>query len=246
MLRTAIPLALLVCLMTVPSQADEMIPYDRDHPFPFAPPGALDRWEKRAAALRTQCLVAQGLWPMPEKTPLNAVIHGKIERDDYTIEKVFFASLPGHYVSGNLYRPKNRAGKLPGRARAARALARRAVHLADDADAKKEIDEGGEKTDRRPRARRSRRTARHARADGVHRLPLRHGRLGATARRSRIARVSPTSRRRCGSRASWACRRGTASARSISSWSADEVDDKRIAVTGSSGGATQTIAPHRR
>src|SRR5262249_2356638 len=50
------------------------------------------------------------LWPMPEKTPLNPVIHGKIDRDDYTIEKVFFASLPGHYVSGNLYRPKARGG----------------------------------------------------------------------------------------------------------------------------------------
>ena len=42
---------------------------------------------------------------MPEKTPLTPVIHGKIERDGYTIEKVFFASAPGHYVSGNLYRP---------------------------------------------------------------------------------------------------------------------------------------------
>ena len=44
----------------------------------------------------------------------NAVIHGKIDRDDYTIEKVFFASYPGHYVSGNLYRPKGKTGKLPG------------------------------------------------------------------------------------------------------------------------------------
>src|SRR5438045_5352492 len=48
---------------------------------------------------------------MPEKTPIKAVIHGKIDRDDYTIEKVFFASLPGHYVSGNLYRPKGQTGK---------------------------------------------------------------------------------------------------------------------------------------
>src|SRR5262249_31261901 len=27
--------------------------------------------------------------------------------------KVFFASMPGHYVSGNLYRPKGRNGRLP-------------------------------------------------------------------------------------------------------------------------------------
>ena len=58
-------------------------------------------------------LVANGLWPMPAKTPLNPVIHGKVERDDYTVEKVIFESLPGHYVTGNLYRPKGKTGKLP-------------------------------------------------------------------------------------------------------------------------------------
>ena len=50
---------------------------------------------------------------MPTKTPLNAVIHGRVDRDDYTVEKVFFESYPGLYVAGNLYRPKGRAGKLP-------------------------------------------------------------------------------------------------------------------------------------
>src|SRR6185369_15516590 len=68
--------------------------------------------------LREQLLVATGLWPMPEKTPLNAVVHGKIERDGYTIEKVYFASMPGHYVCGNLYRPASGrdldAKQLPG------------------------------------------------------------------------------------------------------------------------------------
>ena len=88
--------------------------HDKDHPWDFKPDFA-DRaaWEQRAEFLRRQVLVSQGLWPMPAKSPLSPVIHGKIERDDYTVEKVFFASLPGHYVSGNLYRPKNRAGKLP-------------------------------------------------------------------------------------------------------------------------------------
>src|SRR5439155_24175676 len=62
-------------------------------------------WEARRKQLREQLLVATGLWPLPERTPLGAVIHGKMERDGYTIEKVFFASMPGHYVSGNLYRP---------------------------------------------------------------------------------------------------------------------------------------------
>ena len=85
-----------------------------NHYFKFDPPKSKEEWEARRGELRQQLLVALGLWPMPEKTPLDPVIHGKIDRDDYTIEKVFFASLPGHYVSGNLYRPKGKSGKLPG------------------------------------------------------------------------------------------------------------------------------------
>jgi hypothetical protein len=88
--------------------------HDLDHPFIFEPDFKdKSQWESRARQLREQVLVAEGLWPLPPKTPLNAVIHGRIDRDAYTIEKVFFASYPGHYVSGNLYRPKNRTGKLP-------------------------------------------------------------------------------------------------------------------------------------
>jgi dienelactone hydrolase len=74
--------------------------------FPMAVPATKEAWEKRRQDLREQVLVAEGLWPMPAKIPLKPVIHGTIDRDDYTIEKVFFASLPGHYVTGNLYRPK--------------------------------------------------------------------------------------------------------------------------------------------
>jgi dienelactone hydrolase len=77
-----------------------------DDYFPFTPPKTKEEWAARRERVREQVMVATGLWPMPEKTPLNAVVHGKIERDGYTIEKVFFASTPGHYVCGNLYRPK--------------------------------------------------------------------------------------------------------------------------------------------
>ncbi|HRQ89992.1 MAG TPA: acetylxylan esterase, partial [Bacteroidia bacterium] len=63
--------------------------------------------------VRRRILVSQGLWPMPTKTPLNAVIHGKIERDRYSVEKVYFESVPGFYVTGNLYRPTNPKGKVP-------------------------------------------------------------------------------------------------------------------------------------
>ncbi len=80
---------------------------------PWTPPTSKDVWEARKQVLKEQLLVSQGLWPLPEKAPLNAVVHGKIERDGYTVEKVFFVSQPGHYVTGNLYRPTGKTGKLP-------------------------------------------------------------------------------------------------------------------------------------
>jgi dienelactone hydrolase len=76
-------------------------------------PATLQAWQKRRQEVREQILVATGLWPMPPRIPIKATIHGKIMRDGYTVEKVFFASHPGHYVSGNLYRPCDKDGKLP-------------------------------------------------------------------------------------------------------------------------------------
>src|SRR3954447_11799914 len=86
---------------------------DLDGYFPFNPPASKAEWEKRAERVRRQILVSEGLWPMPEKTPLNPVVHGKIDRGEYTVEKVYFESAPGFFVTGNLYRPKNVAGKAP-------------------------------------------------------------------------------------------------------------------------------------
>jgi dienelactone hydrolase len=81
--------------------------------FPFQVPETIAEWEDRAEQLRTHLLVVNGLWPMPTKTALNTVIHGKVDQGDYTIEKVFFESFPGFYVTGSLYRPKGFAGPRP-------------------------------------------------------------------------------------------------------------------------------------
>ncbi len=81
--------------------------------FPFAPSESPEVWHQRAALVRRQLLVALGLWPMPTKTPANAVVHRLIDRGDYTVECVFLESFPGHFVTGNLYRPKGKAGRLP-------------------------------------------------------------------------------------------------------------------------------------
>ncbi|QDT56633.1 hypothetical protein Pan44_46900 [Caulifigura coniformis] len=77
---------------------------DKYHP--WSPPESKEAWEKEAERIRRQILVSNGLWPLPEKTPLDAVIHGPVDRGDYTVEKVVFRSRPGVYVTGSLYRPK--------------------------------------------------------------------------------------------------------------------------------------------
>ena len=82
--------------------------------FPFSPCASPEAWAKRSERVRRQMLVATGMWPMPTKTPANAVIHGKVDRGEYTVEKVYLESFPGHFVTGNLYRPKGRTGPGPG------------------------------------------------------------------------------------------------------------------------------------
>ena len=74
--------------------------------FPFTAPKSVEEWERRKADVQRNLMVALGLWPMPERAELKPVIHGKVERDDFTVERVFFECYPGLYVTGSLFRPK--------------------------------------------------------------------------------------------------------------------------------------------
>lgn len=80
---------------------------DLDSHAPFVPPSTLTAWQARAADLKLQLQVATGLYPIPELDPVRPQIYGQVECDGYTIEKCIFESLPGFYVTGNLYRPAN-------------------------------------------------------------------------------------------------------------------------------------------
>ncbi len=73
---------------------------------PFTPPESLEAWQARAKDLKLQLQVALGVFPAPQLDPVAPQIYGRVERDDYTIDKVTFESLPGMVVTGNLYRPK--------------------------------------------------------------------------------------------------------------------------------------------
>ena len=73
----------------------------------FPPPRltTLDAWNTRADYLREHVLASAGLLPLPDKTPLRPSVFGEVTRDGYRISKVYFESLPGFFVTGNLYRP---------------------------------------------------------------------------------------------------------------------------------------------
>jgi cephalosporin-C deacetylase-like acetyl esterase len=67
--------------------------------------------EQRKQAVRTKLLDILGGLP-DYKGPLNARVTGQLHNDSYTIEKVMYESLPGFYVTANLYRP-NVPGRYP-------------------------------------------------------------------------------------------------------------------------------------
>jgi dienelactone hydrolase len=81
----------------------------------FPPINDRAHWANRAREIREQILVSCGLWPLPDRSPLRPQIFGRIDREGYSVEKVYFETYPGFYLAGNLYRPLGRGtGKFPG------------------------------------------------------------------------------------------------------------------------------------
>src|SRR5688500_3107750 len=70
-------------------------------------------WKARRDEVRRQILVASGLWPEFERPPLKSEVFGKVDGEDYSIERVTIETLPGLYLSGSLYRPKGKQGPFP-------------------------------------------------------------------------------------------------------------------------------------
>ncbi len=108
-----IALGLLLSFVTTPAAPATSVK-NLDTPRDFPAIESRAQWEGRARQIREQVLVSCGLWPLPEKTALQAKVFGKIERDGYSIEKVQFQPWPGFYLAGNLYRPLGRGpGPFP-------------------------------------------------------------------------------------------------------------------------------------
>lgn len=86
---------------------------DRDAMRRLADPAACDR---AAEELRARLRSALGLEPLPPRTPLNAAVLGRVERDGYSVERLTFESRPGFVVTANVYvpaRPPGAAERLP-------------------------------------------------------------------------------------------------------------------------------------
>lgn len=226
-----------------------------DDYFPFKNVDSPDQWRQRAEELRRQVLVSNGLWPTPTRTPLNAVVHSPVERNDYTVYRVYFESFPGHFVTGSLYRPKPhvtpRGDKLPAVLCPHGHWADGRFHAFNDDEVKQQIAQGGERfvdSGRYPLQARCVQLARMGclvfhydmvgYADSVqldHRPGLRSHMTG----KDNWAFFSPQAELRL------------INMMGLQTWNSvraldfvlalDEVDEDRIAVTGASGGGTQTF-----
>ena len=96
-----------------PEPGDEMIhsylsrlAIEMDAEFlPTLPPA--NEWDKVREQWKQEYLYMLGLWPTPERTPLNPIITGTLQRDGYAVDKLYYESRPHLIVTANLYRPAN-------------------------------------------------------------------------------------------------------------------------------------------
>lgn len=70
-------------------------------------------WEAKRKTLREQYLEMMGLWPLPPRTSLKPVVTGTVMAGKYRVEKLHFQSIPGLYVTANLYLPLGEVKKAP-------------------------------------------------------------------------------------------------------------------------------------
>ncbi len=208
----------------------------------FVPVADRPLWERRVRFLREQQLVASGLWPAPDRCPLNPVVTRTIDRGDYVIENLYFASLPGFYVTGSLFRPKA-PGRHPG------------VLCAHGHDRKGRFQDTGEKTrDGKPNPDRFPYQARCISLARMGCAALLYDMVGyADSRQMRHPADMTAARPPEGTDdlEGLECEQVLVSTMGLQTWngiravdyliSRPDVDADRIAVTGESGGATQTL-----
>ena len=73
----------------------------------------LEDWQRARVTYRQQLHEMLGLDPLPRKTDLKATVTGKVNHPDFTVEKLHYQSMPGLYVTANLYVPKRLTKPAP-------------------------------------------------------------------------------------------------------------------------------------
>ncbi|MBQ8577176.1 MAG: acetylxylan esterase [Clostridia bacterium] len=82
--------------------------------FPITRFSSREEVERRREELRFSLRMAAGLYPWPEKTPLNTRFEDVGDYDGYSVKKIMFESRPGFWSTGNLYLPNpQKAEKMP-------------------------------------------------------------------------------------------------------------------------------------
>ncbi|HOW64686.1 MAG TPA: acetylxylan esterase [Candidatus Paceibacterota bacterium] len=74
-------------------------------------------WRRLVSKRRRQFLEMMGLDQLASlnpRPPLNVRVTGGVDRSSYRIENLYFESLPGLYVTANLYVPRQIDGRVPG------------------------------------------------------------------------------------------------------------------------------------
>ena len=115
--------AALVALLTVVNLSFADLPVkdlraerliDADHfELRFKHVSTREEWEARKKEIREKFLLCSGLWPPPVKCALNPKIFDEKRGTGFRVAKVYFESLPGYLVTGNLYRPSEGNGPFP-------------------------------------------------------------------------------------------------------------------------------------
>jgi hypothetical protein len=74
-----------------------------------------DDWRRLRPRFHEEYMSMLGLAPEPARTPLQATVTGTLEGDGFVVENLHYQSVPGLYVTANLYRPARvePAARLP-------------------------------------------------------------------------------------------------------------------------------------
>lgn len=118
-MKTALMLGLFTGLVSVAVSAQDIDVRNLDLPdfkTHFKTPEYTSKkaWEGRRSRLRQQILTAAGLSPLPLRTPLRPRVVRHMDYPGYSIDAVVIEALPGYFLGGNVYRPAQGKGPFPG------------------------------------------------------------------------------------------------------------------------------------